>query len=44
MTLNHILQVFWATWKHYIFDIWKPIEKIQLFNPPFFSNFSPKYV
>ena len=36
MPLNHILQVLKA--------IWKPIEKIQLFNPLFTSNFSPKYV
>ena len=44
MPLDHISQVLRAMWKHYIFDIWKPIEKIKLFNPPFTRNLSPKHV
>ena len=44
MPLDHILQVFRAIWKYQNFDIWKPIEKIKLFNPPFTSNLSPKHV
>ena len=44
MPLNHILHMFRAIWKHSIFDIWKPIEKIKLFNPPFSCNLSPKHV
>ena len=44
MALNHISHVFRAIWKHYIFEIWKPIEKINLFNHSFTCILSPKHV
>ena len=44
MPLNHISQVFRAIWKHQIFVIWKPMERIKLFNPPSTCNPSPKHV
>ena len=42
--LDHISHVFKAIWKNYIFNIWQPIEKIELFSPPFTCNYSPKHV
>ena len=44
MPLDHIPRVFRAIWKNKIFNIWKPIEKIKLFNPPFTDSLSPKNI
>ena len=42
MPLDHNSQVIRAIWKNKIFNIWKPIEKNELINPPFIYNFSEK--
>ena len=42
MPLDHISHVFRAIWKNQIFNIWKPIKKIKLFNP-FTYRLSPKH-
>ena len=44
MPLEHIPHAFWAIWKNYIFNIWKPIETIKLLNLTFTYNLSPKHV
>ena len=44
MPLEYISHAFWAIWKNYIFNIWKPIEKIKLLNPIFTYSLSPKHV
>ena len=41
MPLDHNSPVIRAIWKNKIFNIWKPIEKIELINPYIF-NFSEK--
>ena len=38
MSLNHISHVLRAIWKNWIFNIWKQLKKIKLFNPPFTYN------
>ena len=42
MPLDHISHAFRAIWKKEIFKIWKPIEKIKLFNPPFYLQLKSK--
>ena len=44
MSLDYISHAFWAIWKNYIFNIWKPIEKIELLIPTFTYILSPKHV
>ena len=44
MPLDQNSHVFRAIWKNLIFNIWKSIEKIKLFNPPFTYNLSTKHV
>ena len=44
MPLDHNSHVYKAIWKKEIVNIWKPIEKIKLFNPPFTFNLGQKTV
>ena len=43
MPLDYILQVFRAIWKNSIFNIWKSIEKLKLYNHSFAYNSNPKH-
>ena len=38
MPLDHISHAFKAIWKNKIFNIWKQVEKINLFDPSFTYN------
>ena len=44
MPFDHYSYMLRAIWKKQIFNIWKPIEKTKLFNPPSTYNLSPKQV
>ena len=43
MPLDHNLHVFTTILKNWIFSVWKPIEKIKLFNLSFTYNLSLKH-
>ena len=44
MPLGHISHEFRAICKNRIFGIWKQIDSMKLFNPPFTYDLSPKHV